>query len=171
MLMYVCNVCIYVCMYARVIHNFHTDGFQWIFSVRCEEGNKSLHLFRPAGHTCRRRCRACTAMWYWIVVISLYMAINCGAHNVDTRLFPFEVRRAVFIAVTCIYAVINHSLHNQWQCLMQTKTRKTHFADSSVANILFKVDRCYLSVRKTCNFIPFKHEVMRNKIVLFTIVS
>jgi len=54
---------------------------------------------------------------------------------------------------------------------MQTKTRKTHVAHSSVANVLFKVDKCYLSVRKTCNFIPYKYEVMRNKIGLFTIVS
>jgi hypothetical protein len=163
-------ICMYVC--THVCYTVSTlTGPNEFFSVRCQEGNKSLHLFRPAGHTCRRRCRTCTAMWYWIAVISLYMAINCEAHNGDTRLFTFEVRRAVVIAVTSFYAFINHSLQNQWQCLMKTKTRKTHCAHSSVANVLFKVDRCYLSARKTCNFILLKHEVMRNKIGLSTIVS
>ena len=52
---------------------------------------------------------------------------------------------------------------------MQTKTRTTHCAHSSVANVLFKVNRCYLSVKKICNCIPFKHEVMRNKVGLFTL--
>jgi hypothetical protein len=140
--MYVCNIrmnvmLMYVCMYALVIHSFHTHGFEWMCSVGCQEGNESLHLFRPAWHTCRRRCRTCTAMWYYIVVISFYVAINCGSHNIDTRLFLFEVRRAVFIAVNCICAVINHSSQNQWQCLMQTKTRTTYCVHSTAVSLMF----------------------------------
>ena len=155
----------------HVWYSFHTDGFEWVCSVWCQQGNKFLHLCRPAGHTCRRRCRTRKAMWCCTVVIPFDMTINCGTRKVDTRLFPFEVRRAVFIAVTCICAVINHSSQNQWQCLIQTKTRATRSAHSSVANVLFNLDRFYLSARKICNFIRFKLEVMRNKIRLFTIVS
>jgi len=63
------------------------------------------------------------------------------------------------------------TVHRISDCLIQTKTTATRSAHSSAANVLFKVERCCLSVRKICNFILFKHEVMRNKIRLFTIVS
>jgi hypothetical protein len=153
------------------MHSYHTDVFEVICCLGCQEGNKFLHLFRPAGHTCRRRCRTSRAMWYWIVVVSFYTAINCGAQNVDTRLFPFEFQRTAFIAVTCICAVINHRSKDQWQCLMQSQTRATDCAHSCAADVLFKVNRCYLSARMFCSCIPFKQEVVRNKIGRLTVVS
>jgi hypothetical protein len=36
------------------------------------------------------------------------MEINCGAHNIDKRFFLFVVKRPVFIAFSCICAVVNH---------------------------------------------------------------